>query len=366
MTTIFGLAGLTPTDYQIWTDADQRKIYDAVHQYLTMANDATLNAASLFVEGTIEEYQEKYQLPITGMMQEIRAGVRPRPVARRGGWTVGYPLKEYGAEVAITRKDLAYMNPQEFQAHIDGVIGTARARLRHEVLYRLFNNTDDVFDDDRQGEVTVKPLASGESGVLFPPVEGTMAEATENHYAGSNYLATAISDTNNPVKTLAEDLTEHGVNVQTDVPCLILIHKDEQLEIEALTNFTPYVPPAIVRGEDTAQILMPNRNGVRVPVPGNRVIGYLSGYGWVAVWNWIPSGYAIGVNLAAPAPLKMRVHKSNTGLGSGLQVMPTMSNGKYTFDNWEYDFGIGTGNRLGAAILQFVGSTTYTIPTAYQ
>ncbi|MGB1288005.1 MAG: hypothetical protein ACPG7F_15820, partial [Aggregatilineales bacterium] len=332
----------------------------AVEEYLRMANDATMNAISLFVEGTTEKYQEKYQLPITGMMQEIRDDSRPRPVARRGGWTVGYPLKEYGAEIAITHKDLAYMNPADFQAHIDGVLGTAQARIRHEMLYRLLNNTDNTFDDDRQGEITVKPLASGEAGVLFPPVRGTMTEATEDHYLESGYAAASISDTNNPVKTLADDVTHHGVNSQTDIPCVTLINPAQQAQIEGLTKLVEYVPPAVQRGADTAQILMPP-----VPVPGNRVIGYMSGLSWVAVYDWIPTNYLITVNLGAPAPLKMRVHTSDSRLGTGLKMKSGASDGIHTYNNWELDFGIGTGNRLGAAVMELGTGGTYTIPAAY-
>lgn len=360
MSVIFGLARLTASDYQFARNADQTLVYQAVQQYIAMVNDTTQNALAAFVEPVMtEKAKERYQLGMNGRMQKTGENGTGSPVARSGKWDVAYPLENFHEAIAVGDVDMAYMTPAEFQTHIDGVLTRAKNAKRHEILKRLFTNTAGSFVDERLGTLTIEGLANGDS-VVYPPVEGSDTEATDDHYLESGYAASAISDTNNPYATLTTELVEHGTNTTEDIPLVFLINSSEQTKTEALTNFVPYIPPQIAAGQDTDQVLRPGR-----PVPG-KIIGYIRGMGWVSVWNWIPANYIVAVNLAAPQPLKMRKDITGTNLGDGnLQLLADERTGVVTYKSWRLRFGVGGANRLSAAVMELGTGGTYSIPSAY-
>ncbi len=360
MSTIYGLAKITASDYAYVNNMNQDLLYTGAQQYIELANNAALNAMSMFVDPTpTTNFKERFQLGITGRMQRASEETTGAPIARSGGWDVAYPIWNFHEGLQMSDVDAAYLTPQELQVHVDGIITRHLNAKRHEILYRVFNNTQDTFTDKRHGSLTIEPLANGDS-VLYPPVEGTETEAVDNHYLESGYAASAISDTNNPVKTLVEELVEHGVQRTQDIPCAVLINPAQQAKIEALAGFRSYITPAVIRGNDTAQINMPPQN-----LPG-KIIGYVLGYGWISVWKWIPENYMVAVNLEAPQPLKMRVDPAQTNLGGGgLVMLPEERNGVLTFNSWRLRFGLGAANRLSCAVMELGTGGSYTIPTAY-
>lgn len=361
MSTIFGLAQLSASDYQFMRKVDQVLIYNAVNEYLEITNNYRAIAYGLFVQGKTEKFQEQIQLGMTGKMQRVNAtGAKPDAVRRSGNWTVGYPLESFQDAVNTTDIDFAYMTPQEFQAHIDGVINRANETYRFEILRRLFKNTDDSFTDPRLGATTVKPLANGTSGELYWPVAGSNTDATANYYAGANYLSSAISDTNNPIATITDALTLRWGRMTGEIPIAVLINSAQAAKIKALSNFVPYVPRAITPGSNTDLVSLPPE----LSASGLQVIGYTDS-AWVAVWDWIPADYALGIHLAAEKPLKERIDPAETGLGSGLQLVAKETDFPILYNIWRLRFGIGTSNRLNGYVLHITNSTSYTIPNVY-
>lgn len=361
MTLLFGNARLSSDDYAFVRSMDKRLVYDAANLYIAMANEQMRDAWNLFVDPTpTTVYSERYKLGITGRMQEVSELGTGAPRTFRGEWDVSYPLKNFHDGFVASDVDAAYMTPDELQQHVDGMLTIAANAKRHEALKRIFKSTTDTFTDKRHGSLTIQPLANGDS-VVYPPVEGSEAEATDNHYLESGYAASGITDTNNPYKTLADELIEHGMNETDDIPVAFMINSAQQTVTQALTNFIPYVPPQINPGQDTDNVLLPSRN-----IPG-KIIGYILGTGWVSMWNWIPANYIVGVNMTVPQPLKVRVDPAETGLGSGdLVLLDEERNGVMTFNSWRLRFGVGTANRLSAAVMELGTGGTYTIPTAYQ
>lgn len=360
MTLLFGHARLSSSDYAYVRSMDSRLVYEAAQQYIAMANEQMMDAMSVFVEPSpTTNYKERYKLGMTGRMQKVSELGTGAPVTFKGEWDVAYPLDNYHEALTVSDVDMAYMTPQELQLHVDGILSRAANAKRFEILRRVFKSTTDTFSDKRWGSLTIQPLANGDS-VVYPPVEGSESEATDNHYLESNYAASAISDTNNPYKTLTDELVEHGMNETVDIPLAFMINAAQQTVTEALTNFIAYVPPAIISGADTDNIMMPPRN-----IPG-KIIGYIRSFGWVSVWNWIPENYIVAVNMANPQPLRMRVDPAETGLGSGgLVLLPEERNGVMTFNSWRLRFGFGAANRLAAAVMELGTGGTYSIPTAY-
>lgn len=361
MSTIFGLAQLSASDYQFMRKVDQQLIYNAVNQYVQITNQYRATAYSLFVEGRTEKFQERIQLGMTGQMQRVRSsGAKPDAVRRSGSWDVGYPLESFEDAVNTTDIDLAYMTPTEFQAHIDGVINRANETYRFEILKRLFKNTSDTFTDPRLGSVTVQPLANSDSTVYWP-VAGSNTDATVNYYAGTSYAASAISDTNNPIATATDALTLRWGRMTGEIPIVTLINSAQAAKVRALSNFYPFVPTAITAGGNTDIVNLPSQ---LANAAGLQVIGYTDS-SWVAIWDWIPANYMLSVHLTAEKPLKERIDPAETGLGSGLQLVAKESDFPILYNIWRLRFGIGASNRLNGYVQYVAGTASYTIPTAY-
>lgn len=358
MSTIFALAGLNTDDYRYAQSADRQLIYDAVNTYVQTRNAATRAASAFLVEGDTTNGRMKYQLPMTGRDERVRADATGPTLKRYGGWEVGFPLYTYNPRVTLTNVAMAQLTPAEFQAHIDGVANRYDETMRFEMLYALFNNTQRTFTDP-EGTLTsetIEPLANGDA-VVYPPVLGAASEATENHYLESGYATAAISDTNNPIKTIADDLIQHFGRMTGGSDVVVLINPAEQAKIEALSGFVE-VRDSRVQLNDTAAELS------NIPLIPGEVIGRVSG-ATVSVWDWIPSGYLLGRYMGAPAPLMRRVDGAPT-LGAGNVInLEKLSTGNMEYNSWQYRFGFGVGNRLNAVVMELGTGGSYSIPSDY-
>lgn len=356
MTTIFGMAQLSASDYQFARQVDKAILYRYTQDYLDMAMMEMRNAMSLFVEGQTTKYSERYQLPMTGRMQERSGETKSGAIRRSGSFDVAYPLKEFGDTLATTDVDFAYMTPQEFQAHIDGVITRSANTYRFETLRRIFKNTTDTFTDARNGSLTIQCLANGDS-VEYPPVHGSESQATQDHYLESGYAASGISDTQNPIKTMSDKLILRFGRQTGGIPIATLINSAQVAKIEALTNFRPYVPNAISPGQDT-DIVSANPAGV------GETIGHINS-SWVSVWDWIPANYLVSIYLPSEKPLVERIDPAETGLGTGLQLVAQEREAPVNFNEWRWRFGVGTRNRLNGVVMELGTGGTYSIPSDY-
>jgi hypothetical protein len=360
MAGIFGLAGLSASDYQFVNTAGQRIIYDATQQYLQRVNQDMQLALGMFVESSTTDFQERYQLPGGGRLQAIGRQSSPAAVRASGSWDVAYPLEEYGAQVATSRRDMAYMTPAEYERHVQTVVNQDANLVRFLVLKALLKNTTTSFADPERGTLTIQTLANGDA-VVYPPVLGSESEATDNHYLESGYAASSISDSNNPIATMRDELEEH-FGTTTGGNNIVIFHNNAQTaQLKALTDFDE-VPDRFLRTGDN----------VNVPsgLPGNipttaRVTGRGSGC-WLVEWRHIPANYMVGIDADQPAPLKMRVDPTETGLGTGLNlVAQDMTDFPLQKAVWTHAVGFGVGNRLNGCVMELGTGGTYSIPSGY-
>lgn len=356
MSGIFGILGINDNERVRLNTIGQDVVYEATQELLARWNRSLMEAMSAFVDGTTTDYTLRYKLPGGGRLQRLGRQGRPGAVKATGEWDVAFPLEGYGAQLGGSDVDLAYMSIQDYSRHLQTVFLQATATARYELLKALLNNAQDTFVDPLYGSLSIEPLANGDS-VLYPPVLGSESEATEDHYLESGYLATAISDTNNPYITIRQELEEHFGVVTGGDSIVCLIHTDEVPETEDLTDFVA-VPDNWVRpGVDTAvPVGLPN-------VPG-RIIGRTNGC-WVSEWRWVPSGYIMGFHADAPRPLKMRVDEADTGLGSGLQLIAEEERAPLSTAFWRHRFGFGGANRLNGVIMELANGGTYSVPSGY-
>lgn len=355
MSKIFGLAGLSASDYQFVRKADQRLIYDAINQLAARVNNDMMDSMRLFVQETTQVYTERYQLPGSGYMQRRADGARGPAVKAYGSWDVAYPLYDYGEQVAATDIDMAYMTPAELDRHVQTVINGYQNAVRRDILTALMVATNVTYTDKRNGTLTCVPLANGDS-VTYPPVIGAVAEATENHYIESNYAGSSISDTNDPVVTIVDELEEHFGTMTGGSNIAVFINNAQTAKITGLTNFVDYTDMGVREGSNTATV-----NGAP-DIPG-KILGRHRSGAWVSEWRWIPASYVMGIHLEAPAPLKQRVDPVETGLPQGLALVSTAAEYPLEASEWRARFGFGVANRLNGVVVELGTGGTYTAPT---
>jgi hypothetical protein len=229
--------------------------------------------------------------------------------------------------------------------------------VRFEMLKALFNATERTFVDEIHGSLLIEPLANADA-VTYPALPGVETPATDTHYLESGYAASAISDTNNPFLTIRNEIREHFPQAAQDI--VVFINSAQTAKVEDLTDYDPVGDANVRPGADADQVV-----NLPAGLPG-MVIGRTNNV-WVAEWDWIPSGYALGVNVApgVPAPLIMRVDPEETGLGQGLQLVATDDQHPWESSHYSHRFGLGVGNRLNGVAFEFGSGGTYTVPTAY-
>jgi hypothetical protein len=357
MAGIFGILGLSDTERVFANTVGQAIVYDGVSRLLDRYNAELRLAWSAFVEEETANFQERYKLPGGGRLQRRGGLATSAAVKAYGGYDVAYPLEDFGAQLADSDIAIAYMTLQDLDRHLDTIFLQDANTVRFELLKALFNSAADTFVDPLNGSLSIQPLANGDA-VLYPPVLGSETEATETHYLESGYLATAISDTNNPYLTIRDELEEHFGSAQGGANIAVFINPAETPETEALTDFDPLNDRFVVPGQDTATL-----RGLPAGLPG-RLIGRIHGC-WVLEWRWIPATYMLGIDLDSPKPLKVRVDPADTGLGRGLQLVATDEKYPLESAHYRHRFGFGCGNRLNGVVLELANGGSYTVPTAY-
>lgn len=336
----------------------QRAVFDAVTELLRRYNAELEKIKGTFVERSTSDHKFRYYLPGGGRLQRRGGAAQSGTVKAGGSWDVAFPLEEFGAALGGDDVSMAYMTVGQMSRHLDTIMIQDTNTIRFEIMKRLFNNVQTSWADEWKGTLLVEPLANGDT-VLYPPAIGSETEATDDHYLESAYAAAAISDTNNPLVTLRNEIEEHfGESANgTNIACFI--HDDQEAKIKALSDFDP-VEDRFVRPGSNADTV----SSVPTNVPGV-VIGRCSGV-WVVRWKWMPTGYIFGQHLDAPAPLIERIDPAETGLGQGLQLVYEDEEYPLRQSQWRHRTGFGAGNRLSAAVMELGVGGTYTIPTIYQ
>lgn len=359
MSTIPGLLGLQDNDRSFVDTVGQALVAEATETVLQQHRRDVDVATRLFIQEVTEDYKERYKLPGGGRLQELSERSAAGARKRIGSYDVAYPIREYGDAIGGNRVALAYMTVGEYAKHVDGVRIADMNTMRFNILKKIFNNTNESFADEIRGTLTVKPLANGDAD-LYSPVLGSEDEAVESHYLESNYAASAIDDTNNPLPTMREELVEHFGESQGGENIYAFFNPAQQAKIEALTDFDP-VNDRYIRPGANADVPfgMPAES-----VPG-LVIGRSNGV-WVVVWRFIPPGYSLAIHADAPAPLKMRVDLAATKLPRGLTLVAEREEYPLKDAQFSHRYGIGAGNRLNGVVMEFGTGGTYTIPTIYQ
>ncbi len=357
MSAIFGALGIADTERAFVQTLGQSVVYDAVGQVLAQWNRDLDAAYSLLVDGTTEDFKFRYKLPGGGYLQRRGGLAQSANIKATGSWDVSLPLDDFGAAVGGDDITLAYMSIQDLNVHLDTIMAQDLNTTRLEILKCMFDNANYTYDDPLHGALTITPFANADA-VVYPPVLGADAEATESHMLGTTYLSSAISDTNNPFVTIVDELEEHFGAPTGGSNIITFINQAQTAKVKALTDFDPVDDKFTQPGANTAQLV-----GLPANVPG-RIIGRVSG-SWVSEWRYMPADYMFGIHLDAPKPLRMRVDPAYTNIPRGLVLKA--KDEKYPLENSHYShrFGLAVVNRLNGVAIKFVANGVYAVPTGF-
>lgn len=335
----------------------QKLVYDAVKTLLDTYNAELRKMTSTFIERETSEHKFRYKLPGGGRLQRRGGQASVGAVKATGSWDVAFPLEDFGAAFGGDEIALAYMSAGELDRHLQTIMIQDTNTVRYEILKALLNSAQRTFLDEIWGSLAVEPLANGDS-VVYPPVLGSESEATEQHYNGTNYTSANISDTNNPCATARDELEEHFGAPQGGSNIACFFNPAQVAKVSALATFDALNDYAIRPGANVDTLV-----SIPAGLPG-RIFGRASSC-WCVEWRWIPADYMLSIHLDAPKPLIKRLDPPETGLGSGLQLVAKFEEYPLEASTYRNRFGFGAGNRLSAAMYQFVASTSYTTPTGY-
>lgn len=336
------------------TQVGQQIVWDATQAAIAAYNADMQAALRAFVEREDEQAKFSYMLAGGGYLQERGPQSELAAVKGAGKWDVALPLKDYGAQIVVDDVALAYLSVQEYDRAVETVFTQDRNTMRREMLKALLNNTAPTFLDPRLGSLTIQPLANGDA-VLYPPLIGSAAEATANHYIETGYLASAISGTNNPLITIRDTLGKRFGEGDT---LIAFFNSAQRAVLEALPDFVSSPSGVLVPGALSTTV-----QGVPQGFPG-QIIGYSDGV-WISLWDWVPASYSIALDADQPRPLIQRRDTAASGLGTGLQLVQTDRIYPFQKAHWRHRFGFGVGNRLNGMVLEFGNGGSYTIPTGY-
>ncbi len=359
MSAIFGLANLDATSYAHVHTAGEDVIYEATKLYTAIKMEELTRRESVFIQGQTENHTELYKLPGSGRMSRRVTGVRGPAVRAYGGWTVNFPLYDFEEAVVVDRVQFAYMTPEEYQNAVDTVLNRYVQERQWQLFHALLDDqggSAETVADPQWGDLLIKPLANTDS-TNYPPVIGSSTEADDDHYLESGYADSAISDTNNPLIVIKNELVEHFGTTIGGEDIVVFANHDDIPYLEDLTDFDPVEDHAIRSGDNRdVPINLPN-------VPGT-IKGRSNGC-WVSEWRSLPDNYLIGVHLSVPAPCVERVDPEKTGLPRGLNLVAEDTDHPLRSSIYSARFGIAVRNRLNGVVMELGSGGTYTIPTAY-
>lgn len=347
MAALYGIMGLADVRNLTVQSLGQRQVFDAVKLLLDQYNADLADMTAFFVEGTTEEVQITYMMPGGGEMQESNEWSRPGAVRPPAGYPVGFEINDARDQVAWNDVSLAYATVEVVQAAVDNIMIRHTNWVRRKLLRAVLNNVNRVTLDPQFGQVTVKPLANGDTDVYS--MYGA-AMATDNHYLAANIAS--ISDVNNPFPTYYDEIAEH----YGDSTVVSLVNPAQSAQIKAMAGFIEVADPR-VRVNDGVEAINPG-----VTVPGT-IIGLL-GNVWISEWRSMIPNYVFTRNMDAPAPLLKRIDRVPLAGRGELALIATQTEHPFQESFWRDRHGYGAANRVGAVVGQITGAS-YTIPTGY-
>lgn len=324
-----------------------RVVNDAVTRSIAEHNRELDALIAALVERTTE-YKITYTLPGSGSLQPLDQWGNPLPVQPSGKYDVAFPIQGAGTAWGDNRITRALMTVAEANRFTLDVQARDADWMARHILAALFTNTTWVYPDEEHGDLTIQPLANGDS-VTYLRRGGALS--TDNHYLAQ---ANAIGNgADNPYPIIEKELSEHPSN-SGDIVAYIPTNQVDATQ--ALSSFVPVRDEKITPGANSATLTGTIAQGF-----GDKVLGRADGVD-IVEWKRLPDNIILALSTGAPPILAMREFPATSLQG----LFPEFQDvdGNRHLNKFIRYAGFGVQNRVGALVYR-IGSGTYSIPAGY-
>lgn len=337
------------------------QLQSAVLETVASHRAAIDEALNMFTEPTTDiQAKFKGSMPETEN-QPLDENGRSRKIKGKVDYTVGFPIFSSGAARGVNWLTAQKMTVQQYNDNISILLRGDSNWVRNRVHASIFINTERVVDDANtdEGEITVKPLANGDT-VPYAK-NGSNVPAVDDHYK----YYTAVSDAANPTAAIALELTEHPQN-QGEVVLFVPTNWVEPTSSTGFANLTGFIEigdPLVVPAPSQARLLQSTIDGITLPATA-KLRGRVNGC-WIVEWPSLPDDYGFAMTTRGPKPLKRR-EDEEVEL-RGFKPIAERDDFPYFDEQWIRRMGFGAWNRTAMVVFYInSGASAYVIPTRYQ
>ena len=343
-------------------DAMNVPITDAMVPVVQRAITATLDEYNrvlnalmgLFCMDTTQ-FKFRYRTPAAKKLQQLDENGRARPTSGTGYYDVAFPIfaagDAWGANFVTQQK----MTMQVINDWLYDTLTADRNWMSHSILRALLADRPWTYDDDTHGELSILPLANGDTQTYLIR-KGFAAGSTDNHLLAQ---LDPISDAHNPFPRIRRGLTEHAENGGENADVVVLAPYDQMESIMGLAGFHDIRDVNIQPGGNEAVLT----GTLNVPVPG--VLRGRVNNTWAVEWATMPEDYLLAVPTGAGGDQALARRQHAEASLQGLIELPVRQDTPYTERQFQRHEGHGVMNRVGGLAMQ-IGTDTYQAPEGYK
>ena len=334
---------------ELVTTVGESVVFNAVRESAEQYTSQLNEILSSVVRRTTD-HQIKFKLPGAGTLQPLDESGYPQVVREAGYYDVSFPIYHAGTAWGDDRIARALMTIEDANRRTLESQRRDADWMRRHIWAAIFTNTRRTFSDPKFGTLSyVEGLANGDSTTYV--LKGAQAAAADTHQLAQ---AAAISDSANPYGTIHTELMEHPSN---SGPVVCYIATNQVSATEGLTNFIPITDPDIQAGAMSDRI-----SGSLTKGWGDEVLGKTDKC-WIVECMALPDGYIIAHAQGAGPFVAMREYP--TASLQGFQIKSPLDVDTNLEKVAMYrDAGFGVDNRI-AAVVYYIGSSSYSIPSGY-
>ena len=295
-----------------------------------------------------QDFKVRFRQAGSGTLQPLDEWGNPSPVREGAFYDVAFPIQGGGTAWGDNRVTRALMTVEEVNEYTLNALQKDADWIKRHALAAIFDNTTWTYDDPDHGDLTIQPLANGDT-VEYLKTNGSAA--VDTHYLAQ---AAAIGDAANPFPTIYSELTEHFENGGAEM--VAYVPSNLTTTISALTNFNEVADPDIALGISSDRLAGMTAAGI-----GNEVLGKVDKV-WIVEWGFLPDSYMIAVARGATPALGMRQYP--VASLQGFFTEENSSDGNLQEHRFIRYAGFGARNRVGALAYR-IGNASYAIPSGY-
>lgn len=306
------------------------------------------------------DHQKRFYLPGSATLQPLDDFGNPLPVQESGYYDVAFPIYGAGHAWGDNRVSRALMTVEQAARQTATAYRADNDWMRRQMLAAVFTDTTRTYADATFGNLTVQPLANGDT-VTYVKRDGT--SATDNHYLAQANAIGAGAD--NPFPTIYSELDEHPSN---SGPYVAYVASSLTATIEALADLIEPDDPTLITSETSTRLRLQLNPDVSdygqlddLILFGQRYIGRANGI-HIVEWSAMPAGYIIAHSIGAGAFLGQREYPAAELQGFFTEFADI--DGNTMINRFLRYTGFGVQNRV-AAVVQRIGNGTYAEPTGY-